>query len=135
MKICMGKTITCILIDDDPDDHEIFKIAIQETSMPVSCHFFHSWTEANKYLQNNAIFAPDFIFMDWYLSGVQGTDYLIRLKQIPKLVKSQFVVYSGFVQSDITLNLLETYNCKYLQKSGSITTTATELKAMLELAA
>ena len=127
----MEKIITCILIDDDPDDHEIFRIAIQETSVPVSCDFFHNWVDADNYLQNKAVYAPDFIFIDWYLSGVQGMDYLARLKQVPKLSSSQFVVYSGLIQSEIKINLLDVYNCKYLQKSGSISSTASGLRSVL----
>jgi len=123
--------ITCILIDDDPDDHEIFRIAIQETSVPVVCDFFHNWVEADAHLRNDAVYAPDFVFMDWYWSGIQGIDYLIRLKQITKLNTSQFVIYSGFVQSEIDANLLVDYNCKYLQKSGSIAATAAALKAVV----
>lgn len=127
----MEKVITCILIDDDPDDHEIFRIAIQETSVPVLCDFFHNWVEADKHLRSSSVYAPDFVFMDWYWSGSQGIEYLIRLKQIPKLNSSQFVIYSGFVQSEIAINLLGDYNCKYLQKSGSIAATAAAIEAVI----
>lgn len=128
----MNQPITCLLIDDDPEDHEIFRMAIDQTTLDVTCFYKKSYADSVLYIKTLDMYPPDFIFLDWYMPGFHGIKCLDAFKKIKKLAKSQFVVFSGAYSSDITGYLASAYNCKFLEKSDSIEWMASELKIILQ---
>lgn len=128
----MDQPITCLLVDDDPEDHEIFRMAIDQTALDVKCFYKSSYAETLSYLKTDSLYAPDFIFLDWYMPGIHGIKCLDTFKRNKRLNQSQFVVFSGAYSSDITGYLASVYNCKFLEKSDSIEWMASELKIILE---
>ena len=53
----MGNT-TCLLIDDDPDDHELFAYAMQKISSSITCLFFGDGNDAIDQLRSKVSLAP-----------------------------------------------------------------------------
>lgn len=127
----MEKIISCLLIDDDADDHEIFRMAISDTLLTVSCEFAFNWSDAFGALEKKAVYAPDFIFLDWFLSGIDSENNVKALKQIPKLNNSQIIIYSGSVPADMIDDLYQKYNCKFFKKTGSLSFLTGALRTMI----
>ncbi|WP_025762139.1 response regulator [Dyadobacter tibetensis] len=126
----MKEEITCLLIDDDYDDHEIFSMAISDTQLDVKCVTAYNWEEAELYLSQEGSHVPDFIFIDWNLTDMYGWECLVRLRQFPKLSNTQFVIQSGVVPQEMN-RYAEKYQCKFIQKSGSIAYFSSGLKSIL----
>ncbi|WP_348064383.1 response regulator [Dyadobacter sp.] len=128
----MEKTTICMLIDDDDDEHEIFREALSQTLLPVRCLFAFNCPTAIKLISSDEKSIPEFIFMDWNLGGIQGMDCLNQLNRvIPD--NCQLIVYSGLI-SQQTLDELKQYNYHFFQKTGSIKLLAKELKLIFETA-
>lgn len=125
----MQKIITCLVIDDDPEDHEIFQMAIQETSLQVNCIFTSDCHNAMQCLREVNISIPDFLFIDWNLTTMNGPECLFHLNQVP-IANSQVIFYSGSLP--LTANPGLAQNQSFLRKSNSISQFAQELKMILE---
>jgi len=119
-----------MLIDDDADEHEIFRGALSQTLLPIRYLFAFDCLSGIKLINSDQISIPDFIFMDWQLGGIQGMECLNNIK-IAALEHSQLIVYSG-LNLRKTRHDLNQHNCYVLQKSGSINDLATNLKLILE---
>jgi CheY-like chemotaxis protein len=68
-----------VLVDDDPDDHEIFQIAILQAAPATRCFFYHSGREALEMLVPGANPHPDYIFIDLNMPGMHGLQLLEEL--------------------------------------------------------
>ena len=126
----MEKTITCILIDDDDDEHEIFREALGHTLLPIRCLFAFDCLAAVKVITSTQKLIPDFIFMDWNLGGIQGMDCLNELNSV-KPDWCQVIIYSGQIQQ-ILFDESNRVNYYCLQKSGSITDLTDSLRLIFE---
>ena len=125
-----NNSVTCVLIDDDQEEHQIFDLAVCSTFLPLECSFFSNWTEALLYLKSQDIEAPDFLFLDWHMPGCESIDYIMALQQVPCLAATRFVVYSGYISQQI-INAADQYHFKYLKKAGSVSDTAADLRSLL----
>lgn len=72
--------ITLLIVDDDPDDVELFCAAVYEINKTYRCITASNGKEALQLLQN-AIIKPDFIFMDLNLPIMNGKECLKELKK------------------------------------------------------
>jgi CheY-like chemotaxis protein len=86
--------VTCLLIDDDPDDREIFALAVEE--MDKSCRFVtaKSGVEALQLLKDDPAFIPDFIFLDLNMPLMDGKECLLEIKKIPRASNIPVIIYS-----------------------------------------
>lgn len=125
-----NNSVTCLLIDDDQEEHHIFDLAVCGTFLPLECSFFSNWMEALVYLKDHNTDAPDFLFLDWHMPGCESIDYVTALKQVPCLASTRFVIYSGYISQQV-VNAANQYNFKYLKKADSISDTATNLRTLL----
>ena len=126
----MEKIITCLIIDDDPDDHEIFQLAIQHTCLQVNCIYTFDCFDAMRSLEKVDISVPDFLFIDWNLNAMNGPECLFHLNQLP-LAKSHVIFYSGSLPPAANADLSHTPNQYFLKKSNSVAQFASELKTLL----
>lgn len=85
-----------ILIDDDPDDREIFLDAILEASGHISCTAFENGELALEKLTAEAI-TPDAIFLDLNMPRMNGTEFLEKMRDVPALKNIPVIVYSTSV--------------------------------------
>jgi CheY-like chemotaxis protein len=60
----MSKAKTCLIVDDDPDDLEIFLICVKKVDERIECHTATMGVEAISTLTANQEFIPDYIFLD-----------------------------------------------------------------------
>jgi CheY-like chemotaxis protein len=91
----------CLLVDDDPDDQEVFLAALGDVSDSVLCLIAPNGDRALALL-NNKDTIPDYIFLDLNMPRMDGFEFLTAIKKNALLSKIPVIVYSTTtVQSHI----------------------------------
>jgi len=88
-----GNPIHCILIDDDQDDIEIFKLAIAQTGLKIK---FQSARDGVRGLEllNSLTSSPDFIFLDLNMPNLDGKQTLVEIRKQKKFTDTPVIIYS-----------------------------------------
>ena len=86
--------VTCLLIDDDPDDQEFFSLALKELAPPAICVFANNGIEGIEKLQSKAQFSPDYIFIDMNMPRMNGVECLSEIKKIKNVKNTPVFLYS-----------------------------------------
>lgn len=84
-----------VLIDDDNEELEIFKFAIDGLDSSVAFTGFTNFDAALTYLSNHEM--PDYIFLDGFMNVITGKEGLKKLKDSDCLKNIKVIIYSGFV--------------------------------------
>ncbi|MCD6068960.1 MAG: response regulator receiver protein [Bacteroidetes bacterium] len=94
----MSKTGPILLIDDDPDDHEIFRSALTDVGVPNEFVWFPKTTDAFHFLKTMGG-QPFLIFCDVNLAIESGLDFKKKIDADPALHKKSipFLFYSTSV--------------------------------------
>ena len=90
----MKQEISCLLIDDDADDREIFEIALKEIFYNSKFYGVPGGIEAIDLIESDKNFRPDFIFMDLNMPMMGGIECFHELKKIPYLKHSSIIFYT-----------------------------------------
>lgn len=85
--------ITCLLVDDDDDDKEIFCLALNDANPLIKCHLACDGLEALSMLKDST-FIPDFIFLDLNMPLMSGKECLIEIKKRPHLKDTPVIIFS-----------------------------------------
>jgi CheY-like chemotaxis protein len=88
----MGKVI--LVVDDDADDHELFREALHETDNKAAYLSAGNGEEALELLNKPGHIIPDFIFLDLNMPRMDGRQCLIRLRQLPHLEKVPVIIFT-----------------------------------------
>jgi CheY-like chemotaxis protein len=64
---------TCLLVDDDEDDKEIFSLALTEANPSIKCVVASDGHEALSLLRDGS-FIPDYIFLDLNMPLMSGKE-------------------------------------------------------------
>lgn len=86
--------LTCLLIDDDLDDQEIFLLALQDIDFPVECVVANDGFHALEILHQDPSFVPDYIFIDLNMPRMNGKQCVKELKRIERISHVSVVMYS-----------------------------------------
>ncbi|MEO5978482.1 MAG: response regulator [Chryseolinea sp.] len=88
--------IKFLLIDDDPDDIELFCAALSEIDKDVVCWPLTGGTIALSKIEGNQLDQPDVIFLDVNMPIVSGWDVLSNLKDSSLYKEIPVVMYGTF---------------------------------------
>ncbi len=88
-----NQALTILLIDDDEDDRDFFKIALSDTGINATCQMANSALAAYKLLEQSDEL-PDFIFLDLNMPGISGRVCLAQLKSNARTAQVPVVVFS-----------------------------------------
>ena len=88
----MPKTV--VIIDDDSDDLEIMKEALNQVDSSLLCISFVYPDEAIRLLSKELILLPDFIFIDINIPRISGHECLYRLREIREFDGIPIIMYS-----------------------------------------
>jgi len=87
-------TIHCFLVDDDPEEIEIFRLALEELDIRVTCSSFTNCREALKALIRQEV-VPDCIFLDLYMGPMSGKECLNLMINTEIIAQVPTVMLSG----------------------------------------
>ena len=90
----MQKPIHCLIIDDDPDDQEIFLMCVQEINNSIHCLTCNTGVDAISMFESDLSYIPEFIFIDVNMPKMNGITCLGILKNVERLKHSKFFMYS-----------------------------------------
>lgn len=82
-----------LIVDDDPEDIELFCEAVSELDGTISCVEAYNGVEALKILQRDQLL-PNFIFLDINMPFMNGQKCLAELKRNPVYREIPVVMYS-----------------------------------------
>lgn len=85
---------TCLLVTDDPDDHQVFSEALSEISPGVILVVIPDSEKAVELLKAKKL-VPDYIFLDLSMHGVRINSFLKVLKADDVLKRIPAVVYGN----------------------------------------
>lgn len=89
----MLQTITeVLLIDDDADEHAVFRLALQDIIPQAKLVYVKSCTAA---LTELIDCKPDLIFLDLNMPNLDGFDCIKALKSNARLCNIPIIIYSG----------------------------------------
>ena len=103
---------TILHVDDDPNDAELLRAAVQRSQLPLELQWADGGEAALAYLQGHGLFAdrtrfglPSLILLDFKMPLLNGLDVLQRIRQLPspELRQVPVVVLSGsHLHSDVS---------------------------------
>lgn len=82
-----------LLVDDDADDQEFFRDALELIPAPLSCDIAVNGKDALEKLAKNEHF-PDLIFLDWNMPIMNGQQFLEELCRQPILRAIPVIIIS-----------------------------------------
>ena len=90
----MQPEATCLLIDNDEDDQEIFILALQELDAAIECKAVTSGLAAIDKLSSDPSFIPSHIFIDMNMPLMDGRECLREIKKMDHLSGVPVYMYS-----------------------------------------
>lgn len=94
----MTITKTCFLVDDDQDDQEIFLLALENLKTNIDCSIANSAEEAIEKLVTSTQGVPHYIFIDYFMPGMNGKECLAELRKHDHLKGVEVCVYTSAVE-------------------------------------
>lgn len=82
-----------LMVDDDPDDRELFCEAVDDIDQNIKCYTVDSAEGAIKFLSTSRVI-PDIIFLDINMPGMNGWECLARLKKEHRIQDVPIIMYS-----------------------------------------
>ena len=86
----MPDKLTCLLVDDDPDDREVFLMTLDLIDRDIDCRTANNGADASAMVDPAT--QPDFIFLDVNMPKMNGIACLERLREMG--VTSKIFMYS-----------------------------------------
>ncbi|WP_247236489.1 response regulator [Telluribacter sp. SYSU D00476] len=105
---------TCLLIDDDVEEHDLFTTALHQVNPNLNCVVLDSGIKAVEKLKSEQSLVPGFIFLDLNMPGMDGKQCLVELKTIDRLKEVPIIIYST------SINPLHVSETKELGSAGYV---------------
>ncbi len=106
-----GKPISVLLIDDDPNVRDVFRLAMTYNNFPIMVA--QDAETGLNYLQS---YQPDVVVIDIFLPGLDGYQTLNRIKREHLAPGSRFVAMTAYYTSDTETEALGKGFDGYLSK-------------------
>jgi CheY-like chemotaxis protein len=101
------KQKTVFLIDDDAEDLQFMRDALNRVDSSILCVSFVYADEAIKLLTKELIVLPDYIFLDMNMPKITGEDCLRHLRTNDKFSTTPIVIYSTSMPKEVSDKLLK----------------------------
>jgi CheY-like chemotaxis protein len=118
---------TCLLIDDDGDDQEIFTLALEKLDPEFRCVIANNGFEALKYLNAKSNPLPHYIFLDLNMPLMNGKECLIEIKKHPYLNHIPVIIYTTSSLHDDVLQSRKLGASDFITKPASISALSMKL--------
>jgi CheY-like chemotaxis protein len=123
-----------VLLEDDPDDEDIFEEILQELKIPNKLNWFTRAEEAFNYLKTTSE-QPFIIFSDVNVPGQTGVEFKRQIDMDPELRRKSipFVFYSTAAdQATVTEVFVHLTVQGFFQKSNSYEETKKNIQMILD---
>jgi DNA-binding NtrC family response regulator len=90
----MKNNMHLLLVDDDPDDRELFIEAVKEIDASINCVAAKNGLQALEWLKDDSHPIPDLIFLDISMPLLNGSKCLAEIKQDNRLVNIPVIIYT-----------------------------------------
>lgn len=121
----MQKTI--LLVDDDEEEFYIFKLALDLAAIDYRCVWANGCEQASHMVKE---LRPDFVFIDINMPRYNGINCLKKLKEIPALQCSIFVMYSTYISQDDHDKAIELGAAHCMHKPENVTLLLKQLNSL-----
>jgi CheY-like chemotaxis protein len=108
------------LIDDDPDDQEIFGMVLKELDETIGCDFASDGIQAINRLKVNFAFKPNYILIDLNMPRMNGLDCLKEIKKLQHLNDSKVFIYSTSAVASVIDQSKELGADDFIQKPAAV---------------
>ena len=109
-----------ILADDDIDDCQFFKEALESLPQTPQLKTVHDGVQLMYYLNENSASLPDVIFLDINMPRKNGFECLSEIKNNDKLKEIPVVMFSTSNAQEKIYMLLKTGADVYIRKPGNL---------------
>jgi ActR/RegA family two-component response regulator len=86
--------LSVLLIDNDEDQFFLFYRAFHRLAKSPNC--VHA-TSAESGLQMLQVFNPNYVYVDFHLSGTSGLECVRQIRKLKRFLKKPIVVYSDMI--------------------------------------
>lgn len=108
-----------LLADDDEDDCDFFKEALDELSIPFSLDTVSDGVQLMDFLsEKSEDNLPDILFLDLNMPRKNGTECLTEIKQNEKLKQLFVIIFSTSLDVNIVDTMYEKGAIYYIRKPG-----------------
>jgi DNA-binding NarL/FixJ family response regulator len=128
----MSSNVKCLLIDDDTDDHEIFKMALEAIDKSIFCDCINESIDAIEKLKTNQSFQPEIIFVDMNMPAMNGVECLAEIKKIDRLKEVPVIFYSTFADPAKVMEMKKLGAAEYFEKPSDIDVLINKLSSIFK---
>jgi CheY-like chemotaxis protein len=82
------------IVDDDEDDQLFLYEAVNDLDIPVDFFYANNGEMALRYLKEEHIPLPDFIFLDLNMPKLNGKECLTEIKKMPRYAQIPVIIYT-----------------------------------------
>ena len=130
--LAMNETPLLLIIDDDPDDIELFQEAVKEVGSYINCISAKDGRDAIDLLNQDGIKLPSAIFLDLNMPRLNGKQCLSEIKKIKKLSHIPVIIYSTTRQRQDEEDLKRMGAMEFLIKPPSFPEICSAVKSILQ---
>lgn len=111
---------SCLFINSNPSDRAIFVTALFDTSPETICFVADNDEEALDIMNSERI-TPNYIFVELSMPGIDGLQFLTRIKQVKRLRKTPVIVHCStsdkqYIESLMARGAFAIYSLPYNYK-------------------
>ena len=126
-----GPAKVLFLVDDDPDDKDIFQEALKLIDKSIVCYTANDGRDALNKLKESLLL-PDILFLDLNMPVMNGKDCLKQLKSDKDLRHIPVIIYSTSSAEKERTNCLELGARSYISKPPQFNTLVDTLQHTLK---
>ncbi len=137
MPVSAARSIEILLVDDNPGDIELARVALRDAKMMNEVHVARDGEEALAFLRRRRRFRdapwPDLVILDLKMPKVDGYQVLAEMKADPELRRIPVIVMSS---SSAESDLARAYDAQisaYLVKPSNVDDYFNAIRAVKEL--
>lgn len=130
----MEKTkLHLLLADDDIDDCDFFKDAVDELSEPLNLTILNNGVELMEFLLTDTDNHPNLIFLDLNMPKKSGMECMTEIKSIDSLSHIPIIIYSTSLDHSVVKSLYDMGAHHYIQKPAEFTSIISVIKKAIAL--
>lgn len=130
----MEKTkLHLLLADDDIDDCDFFKDAIDEISDLLNLTILNNGVALMEFLLNDSAIHPNLIFLDLNMPKKSGMECIAEIKSSDKLSHIPIIIYSTSLDHTVVNSLYQMGAHRYIQKPAEFASIKSVIKKVVTL--